>query len=213
MYFFLQIDKMMDLCTASGASDTSAKLAATSPDDVKAPLDFPENGKVSSKNSSVKSFNIDGLIGDQNNSDEPQHKRRRTSTSTTDSNGSRHSDEDEDEDIDVQSDDNTEPDEKSAASLLSNGTSDTFDLLKGGGNSDLFIKKRTSLPSHVQSESSGTVISGAHPSLANLANSNPFAAAAAAAAAAVSGFSPSSNLLTPFMQNAALGKFFGKLTP
>ena len=89
---------MMDLRTASGAGDAGTKLSGVpSPSSAaKLTLDSPENGKTNNKNSSVKSFNIDGLIGDQNTSDEPQNKRRRTSTSTTDSNASRHSEEDED---------------------------------------------------------------------------------------------------------------------
>ena len=47
--------------------------------------------------------------------------------------------------------------------------------------------------------------------IGGLTSSNPLAAAAAAAAAAaVSGFGQTPNLLTPFMQNTAFGKLFGK---
>lgn len=220
---------MMDLRTAAGTGgDASAKLVDTTPSGLKAStIDSPiENGKVNShsRNSSVKSFNIDGLIGDRtsdNNTTEPQIKRRRTSTSTTDSNSSHHSaeGEEEEEDIDVQSEDNLEADEKSADSLLLEPSNDKLGLLKRveslvGSRRQSPLSQNITNVAQCGSESSGGTLgsSSSHVPLVSLASSNPFAAAAAAAAAAVSGFSPSNNLLTPFMQNAALGKFFGKST-
>lgn len=207
----------MDLRTATGTgagADATIKLIGATSPNVKMALGSPENGKGSSKNSSVKSFNIDGLIGDPSadNSNGPQPKRRRTSISTLESNASRHS-EDEEEDIDVQSDDNAETEEKSSH-LPVNGARDV--RFVKGSHFDC-EEKRHSLPNESNAHScQESLVGGRHGVHASAlpTNSNPFAAAAVAAAAAVSsGFSPSSNLLTPFMQNAALGKFFGKFTP
>ena len=119
----------------------------------------------------------------------------------------------EENDIDVKRDDTNKKDDRSCSQLI-NGSNEKLGLLRPLVGEAVKLQSSLSQSTAVQSsksESNSIVTFATTVSpLSSLATSNPFAAAAAAAAAAVSGFTPATNLLTPFMKNAALGKFFGK---